>query len=183
MTRRWRRERPHTTLLVCIVVLLLAACAGKDTMASKSAAAYRDAAAKPAPVEVDHSAHAMTPDTDAAHGVATEHAEHGASPTAHAHADMQHDSSVHATMDHSQHGAMRHDAPSAHAGHEAMTPAAGTVMDHGAHLKAEASPPHSIEVPRANSEMARVRPAATLQQDAFDAPAPSAVAEAQKKGH
>jgi hypothetical protein len=35
-------------------------------------------------------------------------------------------------------------------------------------------------VPRTNSEMNRIDPVATLRPDAFDAPAPSAVAEAEK---
>src|SRR5688572_30134289 len=187
------RRAQSVTLLVAIVgVALLAACGGKETMASKSAAAYRDAAAKetlasggagrghehgdgaPAAPVVDHSAHSahtMTPDAHASmghadtaahsgHGAGAEHAEHAASADAHAkhgatpdaHAGMQHDSRASASVDHSQHA-----APDAHAGHNAITPAAATAMDHGAHSKAAALPPHSIEVPNANSEMVRVQ--------------------------
>ena len=55
-------------------------------------------------------------------------------------------------------------------------------MKHYAALLLAALQALQLSAPRSNSEMNRVDPVATLQPDAFDAPAPTAVAEAEKAG-
>lgn len=112
-------------------------------------------------------------------GTANGHAQHGASPaTGGAHG--AHGTTPAPTRD--QHAGMQHGtqapAASAHAGHGTQSPAADP---HAAHRAAGApGAPTVAAAPRSNSEMQRVRPAATLSGDAFDAPAPVSVSEAAK---
>ncbi len=155
-------------------LLLVVACGGKRTMASKSAAAYREAQAKDIAVAGGHDMQGMQ------HG-STEHAgmQHGTMQ----HGEMQHAEMQHGQMQHGsmEHGTMQHGAmPSSgvHAGHQQMT---GT-SPHAGHAGMPAGPPPNMNLgaPTSNAEIARTQPAATLQQDDFDAPAPSAVSEAQK---
>lgn len=87
-----------------------------------------------------------------------------------------------AGMDHSQ---MQHgQQPAAGVDHSAMQPGQPSTagMDHSAmpgmqHGPAAAAP---VIPPTSNSEMQRLRPAATLKSDPFDEPAPLAVAETNK---
>lgn len=198
----------HIRMLACGVALLAAlACGSKQTMASKSAAAFDEAtkkgiavgagehgghAAEPpaaAATETDHAAmpghgamagmsHAQMPAADHAHTSGMDHAatpgtdhsrmpgmQHGASNTG-AH-DM-------GAMDHSttpgiQHGAAAPSMPG-------MDHSAMPGMQHGSATPA----PIVITPPTSNAAIAQMQPAATLQPDDFDAPAPTAVQEAAK---
>lgn len=122
--------------------LLAAACGGEPSVASKSAAAYREAQAKGVPVGGghDHGGHGAASATGgmdhSAHG-AMDHSAHGTG--ANAHAGMDHgagaagaaDHSGHATAGAADHGAMGHGtATNAHAGHGTTTP--GGAVDHAA---------------------------------------------------
>jgi hypothetical protein len=53
---------------------------------------------------------------------------------------------------------------------------------HAAAPSAAAAPDAVLAVPTSNAEITRTHPAATLQPDAFDAPAATAVSEAAKAG-
>jgi len=93
----------------------------------------------------------------------------------------------HSTMDHADHSTMTHGEHSAmaHANHAQMQPADHAQMQHADHARMQhgaSAPPAGVplDVPRSNAEIARVTPAATLQADAFDAPAATAVSEAGK---
>ena len=208
-----RRYPSMRIMLLLVGMLVAAACGREQSVASKSAAAYRDAQAKGTPVAgghdhgshgatktstaVDHSAHAgmdhgahgaaaSTAVDHSAHGGATAHASHGgASSSANAHAGHSAASSPRAAAHagHAGHSATQHAAPSAHADPHAghATPAAAAQMDHSRHGATAATPaPALAPPPRSNAEMQRIQPAATLRGDAFDAPAPAAVAEAAK---
>jgi hypothetical protein len=143
-----------TRRVLLVLSLLAAACGGKESVASKSAAAYREAQAKGVPVGGghEHGGHATTATTatmdHSAHGTTAgtaptmDHSAHGAG--ADAHAGMNHGAaSSAAAADHSAHGAagthaatadhaaMGHGTTAnAHARHGA-SPAAGGA--HGAH--------------------------------------------------
>ncbi len=215
------------------IALVAAACSGEPSVASKSAAAYREAQAKGAPVTgghehgghepatasatgtMDHSAHGTMPaamsaadhaamghgtsgDAHAAHetagGAAMDHRAHTATAGAMDHA--QHGRPGRTTAGHEAHGAttgsaagdqhagMQHGAPTAaadpHAQHrQPAAPAAHAA--HGAMQQQPAGAPGAVlKTPATNAEIARTQPAATLRQDDFDAPAPIAIAEAQK---
>ena len=149
-------------LALVAAALLLAACGGKQTMASRSAAAYREAQAKGIPVSggPEHGHEAG--------GAATTSTASEMDHSTMEHAAMEHAAMDHSAMDHStmDHGAMDHGAMD----HGSMDPA---TADHSAHAG------HTMP-PTSNAEMARTTPGATLQPDVFDAPAPSAVAESQK---
>ncbi|HEX6099830.1 MAG TPA: hypothetical protein VF432_26190 [Thermoanaerobaculia bacterium] len=217
------------TLLVASALLVFA-CGRNETTASKSAAAYREAQAKEAPVAAghDHSGHGAT----AGEKAEMDHSAHGGGGGGGGGADPHagHDMTASGTMDHSAHGAMDHSAHSAHGAmdhsahsahgavaatdhsthaptpstaahdhhagmqHEEASPAAAHAhaqhqqppgapahAGHGAMQSAAAGPPSVVlHAPTSNAEMARTRPAATLQPDDFDAPAPIAVEEARK---
>lgn len=108
------------------LAIFLAACGGRETMASKSAAAYREAQAKGSPIGGgDGHDHAGASET-----TTQDHSAHGsASATTDPHAGMNHDmTSDHATMDHS---AMNHSAHNASTNHEAM--GHGTATAHAGH--------------------------------------------------
>ena len=243
---------------IAVLTVCVLACGRETTMASKSAAAYREARAKGIPVTgghehgghaatatgtadggaaMDHSAHGATPATDhtamghgttagahAAHGAtpatdhaamghgttAGQHAAHGATPATD-HAAMGHGTArdahaghtaTSATADHAQHR-----TSGASGGHAAHPPAATSAahdqhsgMQHGTatspadphaqHRPAADAPAVVLTAPTGSNAMARVRPAATLRSDDFDAPAPVSVEEARKaagsgehKGH
>ena len=181
-------------------------------MASKSAAAYREARAKGIPVTGghEHGGHAATATGTADGGAAMDHSAHGATPatdhTAMGHGTARDAHAGHtatsATADHAQH------RPSgASGGHAAHPPAATSAahdqhsgMQHGTatspadphaqHRPAADAPAVVLTAPTGSNAMARVRPAATLRSDDFDAPAPVSVEEARKaagsgehKGH
>jgi len=204
--------------LLVALALLLTACGGKESVASKSAAAYREAQAKGIAVggghdhggheaatatsgtaDMDHAAHDRT-----AGGTAMDHAAHGKGGAAD-HAAMGHGTPDHTahrgtSEAHAQHAGMQHTAATGadpHAQHR--QPAASTQMDHGQHgatpaTGTETTDPHAqhqvggataaapivVAAPRSNADMRDVQPSATLQPDAFDAPAPISVSEAAK---
>jgi len=205
--------------LVLASLLLVLACRRNETIASKSAAAYREAQAKGIPVTgghehgghetatttgteaMDHSAHGTASDPHAGHDMTTaggmDHGAHGAmSATEHGamdHAAMSHGSAADmhaghtaaggAAMDHSAHAAMTGAAADQHAGmqHGTSTPAANTHAGHGAMQQPATDAPQVVlGAPTSSAEVAHMRPGGALQPDAFDAPAPIAVEEAQK---
>lgn len=183
------RQQQRTWLYGFTVALavLLAACGGKETMASKSAAAYREAQAKgtPAAGGHEHGGHAV--ESPAAPSTMTDMSgmDH-ATMTGMDHATTTGtDHSKMSTTDHSKMTAADH---SKMAGMDHSKAQSGNMagMDHsgampGMHPGAAASPVAVVTAaPRSSAEMARVEPGATLRPDAFDAPSPIAVAEAAK---
>ena len=163
-----------------------AACGGKETMASKSAAAYREAQTKGTPVSGghEHGGHAVEGTTD--HSTMTD-----MPGTDHATmAGMDH--ATKDGIDHSQMAGMEHSKMTT-AGHSDMTgmdhstaqPDSMPGMNHSAmpgmqHGSASAPVAVVTATPRSSAEMARIEPGAALRPDAFDAPAPAAIAEAAK---
>jgi Heavy metal binding domain len=126
-------------------VLLAAACGGKQSVASKSAAAYDEAKAKGVAVGGghEHGGHAATE-------TATDHSAHGTA--ADAHAGMQHGAATETgAMDHSAHGgmtatdhaAMGHGSTAGHGAHAGMTAADHAAMGHGAHGSGSAPDQHA----------------------------------------
>ena len=185
------------------VLVVLAACGRKDTVADRSAKAFREAQQKGIPVGGDghggHAAgegeeHATIPGMDhsemnAQSGQSMAGMDHskmnmqgGQSMTGMDHSKMQHGQQPMAGMDHSQmqhgqqptagmdHGQMQPGQPMAGMDHANMPG-----MQHGA-----AAAPVVIPPPTSNAEIQRLRPAATLKDDPFDAPAQSALAETAK---
>ena len=166
MMRLRRMSIVRGPLLFGSMVLILA-CGRSETMASKSAAAYREAQAKGVPVSgghdhgahdtattaastaaMDHSAHA-TPTGAGPHaghdmtgGTATDHSAHGGAMSAADHAAMGHGAT--ASAGHAQHGTSSRSA-AGHEGHGATTPGSaghdqhGT-MQHGASPSTAADP-------------------------------------------
>ncbi|MDP9190788.1 MAG: hypothetical protein M3P06_03695 [Acidobacteriota bacterium] len=206
------------------LAMILGACTDRQTMASKSAEAYREAQAKGAVPGGEgghghHSAEASlanaAPD-HAAHGVGgaatntgVDHAAHGATDHAAQAASNERGSphAAHAAPGAStDHAAMQHGSSAAGHGQQASTStamthekhsaaqAAGGATQHGAHGATQhgahgatqhgATQPTPLRVaaPLSSSEMAAVRPDATLQPDDFDAPSRISVAEAAKAG-
>jgi hypothetical protein len=204
---------------VTILSFTLVACGGKETVASRSAEALRQAQEKGTPIGSGHGGHdaAGTGDHHGEAETTGHHAavagmdhstmagmdhskmQHGQQPMAGMdHSAMQHGQQSMAGMDHSQ---MQHgQQPAAGMDHAAMghgqQPAAGmdhSQMQHGQqpaaagmdhsqmpgmqHVPAAVAP---VTPPTSNAEMQRLRPAATLKSDPFDAPAPLAVAETNK---
>lgn len=191
----------HIRTLWCGVVLLAAivmiACGGKQTMASKSAAAYDEAKKKGIPIASgEHGGHSNES------GAATDHAampgmDHGAMPGM-GHAQMSGmDHSSMAGMDHSTMSGMKH-GTAASGAHDmaAMDHSTMTGMDHskmaamqhggsmagmpGMQHGSPTAAPLVIAPPASNAAIAQTQPAATLRTDEFDAPAPSAIEEAAK---
>jgi hypothetical protein len=122
-------KSPTRASALIVSTLLLLACGGDQSTASKSAAAYREAQAKGIPVggghdhgghqtatpasnaaQVDHSAHGTAADPHAGHDMtaagAGDHAAHGTTPAAD-HAAMGHGAGAGAATDHRAHGAAR----------------------------------------------------------------------------
>lgn len=180
-------------LLLLSAPLLFAACRGRESMASKSAQAYEKAVQAGLPIGGDgHGDHAVAAAPDHA---AMEHASMGQPSD---HAAMGHQTMEHATSGGMRgHAGMGHEAQAQqpeHAGH-AMTqptptdqqPHQPAQMDHAATGHA-AAPPASAgqrafpisEAPASSREMAQLRPSSTLSSDPQDAPALTAVGEAQK---
>ena len=158
-------KRPTELLLVALILLVLA-CGRQQTVASKSAAAYREAEAKgtavsgghdhghhvPAPTGtdaavMDHSTHGSTADAHAGHATpaagATDHHAHGASVAAD-HAAMGHGSPADAHAGHDAHRTTARAA--AHDGHAAMqhgTAAAATPDPHAHHRQPAPATAHA----------------------------------------
>ena len=179
--------------MLLATALVAAACGGEKSVASKSAAAWREAQAKGIPVAgghehgghaatsttaaADHSAHGTTSDA----GAAMDHSAHGAA--AGAHAGMDHGASpARGAMDHSAHGgaatvdhaAMGHTtgAPNAHAGHTS-TPGAAPTHDQHAGMQ------HTVPTPAADPH-AHHAAAATPAIAPAVAPAPQSNADMQR---
>lgn len=170
-----------TIAIMLLLPAVVAACGGKQSVASKSAAALREAQQKGLPISGD------------AHGG---HSAGGAEASASATERMDHATMT--GMDHSNMPGMKAGAPSGMAGmdhsnmpgmkggtqpgmagmdHSNMQQGAMAGMQHGSTGMA---PNLVVTAPRSNSEIARLAPNATLTPDEFDAPAPIAVAEAVK---
>lgn len=88
---------------------------------------------------------------------------------------------------HDHHAGMHHPEPAApaeepdpHAHHRAAPAEADPHTHH--HGAASAETPDAT-APRSDADMRNLQPAATLQPDVFDAPAPSSVREAEKARH
>lgn len=166
--------RFHPRTIACVSLLAVAplvACGGRQTMASKSAAAYAEAQKKGLKVAPgdEHGGHA---------------AESGAAEAPHSEmAGMDHSKMSgmdhsnmpgmdHSTMDHSKMPGMDHSKMD----HKNMPPMQHdmSAMQHGAMQHAPSVPPPDIRLgaPTTNAEIAQTRPAATLRQDEFDAPPP-----------
>lgn len=189
--------------LLAVMAMALVACGGRETMASRSAAAYDEAKKEGVPIAAgEHGGHTAEPgaqataDTGHAAMDGMDHSQmsgmdhstmpgmqHGASGTA-AH-DM-------AGMDHSKMPGMQHGKQGAstpdmtgmdhssmpgmdHAQMAAMQHGTMPGMQHGA-VTATAMPAPSAS----NAAIAQTQPAATLRADEFDAPSPLAVDEAAK---
>ncbi|HEY8184146.1 MAG TPA: hypothetical protein VII32_18025 [Thermoanaerobaculia bacterium] len=178
----------HVTALARAAALLAAiaviACGGKQTVASKSAAAYDEAKKKGIPVAAGehggHSAEVAMPEMDHPNMPGMQH---GPSATGgHKMAGMDHGAM--AGMDHSKMPGMQHAAAGAHdmAG---MDHSAMPGMQHGGSMAgmqhgSAAAAPMVIAPPTSNSAIAQTQPAATLRADELDAPAPTSIEEAAK---
>ena len=155
--------------LACAI--LIAACGGEPSVASKSAAAYEKA--PPAPTAADHAAmgHASSAtDAHAAHAapMSETHARHGASRGVADHSG--HAAASAGGPSHAQHSPT---APADHSHDPTQQPAARAADPHAGHGPAAARP-----ISAAPPDLQRVEPAATLRPDPFDAPAAASVAEA-----
>ncbi|MEK6375948.1 MAG: hypothetical protein AABO58_24995 [Acidobacteriota bacterium] len=174
--------RFHPRTIACVslfAVAPLVGCGGKQTMASKSAAAYTEAQKKglKAAAGGEHGGHV---------------AESGAAEAPHSEmAGMDHSKMSgmdhsnmpgmdHSTMDHSKMSGMDHSKmpqmDHSKMDHKNMPPMQHdmSAMEHGAMQHAPSAPPPDIRLgaPTTNAEIAQTRPAATLRQDEFDAPPP-----------
>jgi uncharacterized protein involved in copper resistance len=197
MTKYWK---PALLCVAAASVMTLAACGEKQTMASKSAAAYREAQTKAVPVAGghDHGQHTAKspmdhPTMDHSTMTGMDHSTMDHSTTTMDHSKMGHSTVDHSTMDHSKmdhskpdHSTMDHSSahpatvnhPPAHTGH---TAAPGHAATPDVHRHSTPAPATAVTVaPRSGTDVHRVDPAATLRPDDFDAPAASAVEEAQK---
>jgi hypothetical protein len=118
--------------LVLASLLLVFACGRNETMASKSASAYREAQAKRIPVTGGHEHGGHETATTTTGTEPMDHSAHGTAADPHAGHDMTAsvDHSAHGSMSATDHAAMNHGTADPHAGHAAVGVAA---MDHSAH--------------------------------------------------
>jgi heavy metal-binding protein len=188
----------------------LAGCGGEQSVASRSAAAFREAQKKGETFEDTGHSHGGHAAADASAGAAdhADHANHEAATPGHDHggAGASPDHSAmgqgsqahagHAGMDHGQSHqghtepgkAMGQDERSSHTGHAAMSPQAppaGAQAPSGGHEGHTGhSPAHEGMEPAtavaAPKAAAPGQPAGTLKPDALDAPAATSVADAQR---
>jgi uncharacterized protein involved in copper resistance len=197
--------RHHARTLTCGAALLasiiVAACRGRETMASKSAAAYDEAKKRGIPIAAgEHGGHSAEGAAgQAAAATSTEHAsmpgmDHAAMPAMDRSAmpGMKHGAHDMAGMDHSKMPAMKHGAQGMagmdHSAMPEMTHGSMSGMQHGGSMAAmpgmqhgsQTAAPIVVAPPTSNAAIARTQPAATLRGDEFDAPAPAAVEEAAK---
>jgi len=124
-----------------------------------------------------HAGHRATPTTRDAHAG---HSGTPRTPTHDQHAGMQHGTASTAGNAHAQHRVPTASADHSQHGstHTAASTGANAHAQHG--TAAPTTAPMIAVAPRSNTEMQRMRPAATLQRDAFDAPAAISVSEAAK---
>jgi uncharacterized protein involved in copper resistance len=175
------------TALALAAIALAVMCRGKPSIASKSAAAYHEASAKGIPLSAGaHGGHA-TEGPAKAEGSEMTSMDHG-SMAGMDHSQMQHGSMQgmskmpgmqHGSvtgMDHSQmqHGSM------AGMDHSQMQQGSMPGMSNMAGMQHGSATSAVIAAPASNSGIAKLSPSSTLQQDAFDQPAPVAVQEASK---
>lgn len=181
--------------LVAAAAAMLAGCGGRQTMASKSAAAYDEAMKKGIPIPAgEHGGHSVE---SAATQPAADHAsmpgmDQPAMPgmpheatAARTHDMAGMNRSAMAEMDHAKMPGMEHGA-TAGATHDmaGMNHAAMAGMDHakmpGMRHDAMAVPLMQINPPTTNAAIAQTQPAVTLRTDAFDAPAATSLDEAAR---
>lgn len=174
------------------LMLFLAACGGKQTVASKSAKAFREARQNGTPIGGDgHGGHSASGND---HGAMTDSAGDHATMTGMDHSTMT--GMDHSTMTVSSqtntagmdHSKMNMDGQTDTAGmqhgntQQGQQPMAG--MDHGSmpgmQHGAGAAGSVVMSVPTTNVEMQQLRPEATLRADDFDAPVPISVSESMK---
>jgi hypothetical protein len=212
-----KRMRAGVILLAIGATLSALRCGGRQSMASKSAASYREAVAKGVPVGSGaHGGHtaarASTAEAGGGHdkmaGMDHGQMQHSSSPSMAKMPGMQHGSMAgmsgmdhskmphgstgsmanmqhgsmpgmsgmdHAQMQHGSTGTMPNMPGMQHGSMPGMSNMAG--MQHGAPAVAPVPP-----APTNSSGIARLNPSATLSPDAFDQPAPAALAEANKAG-
>lgn len=124
------------------IVLLIAGCGGRDTVASKSAAAFREAEATGKPVRGGHH-HGAEPAVQTTTAMAVDHSmhQHGADAAAPGQATHSTGSTDHTSMTHAESGAPshRHGATPTHAEHGAAhARTAATHAEHAASSPAQA---------------------------------------------
>src|SRR5688500_700316 len=170
--------------LAIAFALLAAACGGKETTASRSAAALRDAQAKGVPV--GGGGHEHGHGGDPATTTCVDHSAHGATTDPHAamgHGTMDHGTMAHADADHSAMGHATTGA-AAHAGHGASTATAGHTDAHAGHGTARSSTAHAGH---GSSRTAASQHAGHSQSPAASSAhaghTPSAAAPSQHAGH
>ena len=129
-------------MLLVALPLLVVACGGDETMASKSAAAYREAQAKGTPVAGGHEHGGHEAATATSGTAAMDHTAHGTAADPHAGHDMSAaggaDHGAHGAMSATDHAAMGHGMAAGAMDHAAMghgTPAAG----HAGHTRTGAT--------------------------------------------
>jgi uncharacterized protein involved in copper resistance len=198
----------HIRTLACGAALLAAlamlACGGKQTMASKSAAAYDEAKKKGIPIASgEHGGHWAESGAEPPASAAATRIDHATTPgmdhgamTGMDHSKMSGmDHSAMAGMEHSKMPGMTHGSFAA-GSHEmaGMTQSSMAGMDHsampgmahgstgmsGMRHGSPMAAPIVIAPPTSNAAIAQTQPAATLRADEFDAPVPAAVEEAAK---
>lgn len=150
------RQVAAGVIIAGVLTLTAGGCGGRDTVASRSAAAYREAVEKGIPIEDDHGGHAhdqggaVSPEDPAEHheGAVATADHHDASAT-----DDHADHSKPAEGDHAGHGApegptheaMRHDDTAEHAQHgvTARTDDAAQHAQHGATVRSGDAAQHA----------------------------------------
>ncbi len=193
-------KRTGRILIVMGAALMAVSCGGKQSIASKSAAAYREAVAKGIPVgSGGHGGHTAKSEVTATaanmpgmFGMDQSQMQHGSSQSMASvpgmqsgamagmdHSKMQHGSAkTMANMPGMQHGTMAgmsNMAGMRHGSSHSMANMPGMGMQHGSIAVAPVPP-----APTNSSGIGRLDPAATLKTDDFDQPSPLAVSEANK---
>ncbi len=176
-----RRSAVESVTAVALL-LLVAACGGKQTVAVKSAEAFRDAQQKGVPVGGDsHGGHSAggaagtTTDSAGDHATMTGMDHSTMAETNQAgmagmdHSKMQQGQQPMAGMDHSK--TQRGQQPMAGMNHGSMPG-----MEHGAETVGSVV----MSAPTTSGEIKGISPAATLHLDDFDAPVAISVSEAMK---
>ncbi len=203
-------RRSCSFAITAIATVVLAACGGKPSIASKSATAYRDAVAQGKDVSAGGHTHGGHTHEQAAPIASSEPTvmDHGSMPgmvmakNSTAMPNMGHgrmQSGTTETMN-MQHGSMagmnmeggsmtgmdhsqpRHGTSQAMASMPGMKDGAGQTMANmpGMQHGAAAPAPVIAAAPSSSSGISQLNPSSTLQPDAFDQPAPAAVSEASK---
>ncbi len=154
-----------------VATAVLVGCGGKQSVASKSAAAYREVVAKGIPVEAGGHEHGAS-------GKNMSGMEHSEMKGMANMPGMQHDSMQGMkNMPGMQHDSMRGMANMPGMQHGSMQGVANMPgMKHGSPSAASVI----IAAPSTNSGIAQLSPSSTLNEDALDAPAPVAVQEAKR---